>query len=1082
MHASHRLGVTIVLAFLMLLVSLPAVSQTEAAAISGRVADPQGMAVTAAKVSAVNTSTNVSYSTRTNGAGFYNLPSLVPGTYRVTVEKEGFALIVKPDVQLHVQDNAGINFSLRLGSITESVIVEGGAPIVNTTDASVSTVVDRQFAENLPMNGRSFQSLIELTPGVVVTPVNAQDNGQFSISGQRPASNYWMVDGVSANIGVSSGAIPGNGFGGAASSFSALGGTNSLVSVDALEEFRLQTSTYAPEFGRTPGGQISIVTRSGTNRFHGTLFDYFRNGALDANNWFADQAGLPKPQEKQNDFGGTFSGPVLKDRSFFFFSYEGLRLRLPETILTTVPCDGTCTVSGNVRASAVPGMQPFLNAFPLPNGADHGDGSADFNANFANPGTLDAYSLRVDHRVNDKLSVFARYNYSPSQLDSRGAEFTPLSVIELARITTQTATVGGTWLVSPNVAIDSRFNYSRTNSDSRFEADGFGGAIPLSSLPLPSGFGTSNSSFNLAIFSLKNGTTFIEGKQAHNIQRQFNLVENLSLQKGSHSVKFGVDFRRLSPVSAPAAYSQLAFFSGVPSAVQGNADFGGEAASFARTSQLFHNLGVFAQDTWRIVPRLTFTYGIRWDLDFAPSSLQGPSIPAVTGYNLNDLSQLAIAPAGTPAFKTTYGNVAPRLGFAYQMSQNQDWGTTLRGGFGLFYDLVSAETGNLIGQGFPPFGAFSFPPPGNFPFTPTPAPPSIPPGGSLFTLATFNPNLKLPYTLEWNAAVEQSVGSKQAISVTYAGAAGRRLLQTNEISSPPSNPNVGAAFFTDNTATSSYHSLQLQFERRLLRGLQALASYTWSHSIDDGSASSTANLANAGFSSGGGSNRGPSDFDIRNAFSAGVTYNIPSHLPTALGKTLLSAWSIESFVIARSAPPVNVYEGLVFGDLRAFQTNVRPDAVPGIPLTLYGAQYPGGKAINFTPGAVPGGCPDGSPSTGPFCLPPQDPTTGVFLRQGTLGRNALRAFGATQWDFAIHRDFELRESLKLQFRAEMFNILNHPNFAPPNAAIGLGGFGQSSQMLNQSLSAGTGSGTGGFNPLYQLGGPRSIQLALKLGF
>jgi len=229
-----------------------------------------------------------------------------------------------------VQDALSLNFTLPIGAAYEVLTVEGGAALVNTESATVSTVVDRQFAENLPMNGRSFQTLIELTPGVVVTPSTTTENGQFSINGQRTASNYWMVDGVSANIGVGAASnTPGNGLGGTLGSFSALGGTNSLVSVDALQEFRIQTSTYAPEFGRTPGGQISIVTRSGTNQWHGTLFDYLRNDVFDASNWFngyANDPPLPKAKERQNDFGGTLSGPILRDKTFFFFSYEGLRL------------------------------------------------------------------------------------------------------------------------------------------------------------------------------------------------------------------------------------------------------------------------------------------------------------------------------------------------------------------------------------------------------------------------------------------------------------------------------------------------------------------------------------------------------------------------------------------------------------------------------------------------------------------------------------------------------------------------------------------------------------------------------------
>src|SRR6202041_2336260 len=253
-----------------------------------------------------------------------------------------------------------------------------------------------------------------LTPGVVLTTSNIQDSGQFSVNGQRAAANYWMVDGVSANIGVSSGANPGNGLGGTLGSFSALGGTNSLVSVDAMQEFRIQTSTYAPEFGRTPGGQISIVTRSGTNQFHGTLFDYVRNDALDANNWFngvniLNPTLIPKAKERQNDFGGTFSGPIVNNKTFFFFSYEGLRLRLPETALTDVPNQVS-------RQGAVSTMQPYLNAYPLPtpNSPNIAPGIAPFNASYSNPASLDAYSLQVDHRLSNGWALFGRYNYSPS--------------------------------------------------------------------------------------------------------------------------------------------------------------------------------------------------------------------------------------------------------------------------------------------------------------------------------------------------------------------------------------------------------------------------------------------------------------------------------------------------------------------------------------------------------------------------------------------------------------------------------------------------------------------------------------------
>lgn len=1089
-----------------LLCAIPAIAQSPTASINGIVLDPSGAPIAGAEIIVVNDATSVQHETITNSGGIYVVTNLPPGPYRIQVAKIGFKTLIKPDLILNVQDALAINFTLPIGAVSEIVTVTGGAPLVNTQDAAVSTVVDRQFAENLPLNGRSFQTLIQLTPGVVLTPSTANDGGQFSVNGQRGESNYWTVDGVSANIGVSAGLLTGNGFGGALGSFSVLGGTNSLVSVDALQEFRIQTSTYAPEFGRTPGGQISILTRSGTNQLHGTLFDYFRNDVLDANNWFNTSVtpALRKSQERQNDFGGTFSGPIRRSRTFFFFSYEGLRLRLPQTALTTVP-DASFTPGGttNSRQNAVPALQPFLNAYPLPNPSSpeifvacnpatnpncpssgkKPTGTAALNASFSNPATLDAYSIRIDHRQNDKLSLFARYNYSPSELDQRGAG-DALSTITSSRITTQTATVGGTSIFSPATTNDLRFNYSRTSASSQSNLDSFSGAVPLSSLPLPNGFTSEDALFGFQILSLNNrGSVFNTGHSARNIQRQINIVDNLSLQKGSHSLKFGVDFRRLSPLSDPAVYRQDAFFLNVPAAEAGNLLIA-EVLSARQTALLFKNLGVFGQDTWRVKPHLTITYGLRWDVDFAPSAVSGPNLEAVTGYDLKDLSNLALAPAGMLPFQTRYGNLAPRVGLAYQVSQSQEWQTVLRGGFGVFYDLATSQAGNAFNIASYPFGSINFPTSNSFPLSPADAapPPIVPPNASNGQpLYAFDPHLRLPYTLEWNVAVEQALGKQQSLSASYVGSAGRRLLQAASILSP--NVNLAQAVLFGNTATSEYNALQLQFQRRMSRGLQALASYTWSHSIDDGSAGSYGNNSNvlsATFNSN--ANRGPSDFDIRNAFSAGVTYDLPVSKTNAFTTTILRGWSLQNLVLARSAPPIEVTDSAFFQLSNGVQVTIRPDVVPGQPLYLFGSQCspvfgslcPGGKGFN--PAA--------------FNDPPIDPNSGVPLRQGNLGRNTLRGFGVAQWDLGVHRDFPVHELLKLQFRAEMFNVLNHPNFGPPSGAFlspqngGPAGFGVATQMFGQSLSGGFGGnlGGGGFNPLYQIGGPRSIQFALKLMF
>src|ERR1700722_7851273 len=347
-------------------------AQSTSASLTGRVTDPSQALIADAKVDAIRAGTNIRYEAVTNSSGEYYFSNLPPGSYRIEVEKSGFKKLIKPDVMLHVQDALAIDFAMTLGAASENVTVVAGAPLVNAESGTVSTVVDQNFVENLPLNGRSFQTLIQLTPGVVVTATAFDDQGQFSVNGQRADANYFTVDGVSANFGVTGYSPMVQSASGALPALSAAGGTNSLVSVDAMQEFRIQTSSFAPEFGRTPGGQISIVTRSGTNAFHGTLFDYFRNDALDAKDWFTNFNGLPKPEERQDDFGGVLGGPVRKNKTFFFFSYEGLRLRQPSTQETSVP-----DAASRLRAPA--SMQPFLNAFPMPNGPHVGFGLAPAN-------------------------------------------------------------------------------------------------------------------------------------------------------------------------------------------------------------------------------------------------------------------------------------------------------------------------------------------------------------------------------------------------------------------------------------------------------------------------------------------------------------------------------------------------------------------------------------------------------------------------------------------------------------------------------------------------------------------------------
>jgi hypothetical protein len=1044
----HRKTLAFTVALAVVLCSPILRAQSTNASITGRVTDPSKALIAGAKAAAVSSGTSFRYEAATNGSGEYYLTNLPPGTYRIEIEKTGFKKLIKPDVTLHVQDAIELNFELTLGSMSETITVEAGAPLVNTESGTVSTVIDRTFVDNLPLNGRSFQTLIMLTPGVVVTATAFDDQGQFSVNGQRADANYFTVDGVSANFGVTGYAPLVQTAGGALPALSALGGTNSLVSVDAMQEFRIQTSSFAPEFGRTPGGQISIVTRSGTNRFHGTLFEYFRNNVLDANDWFVNYDHLPKPEERQNDFGGVFGGPIIKDKTFFFFSYEGLRLRQPSTQETVVPDSAS-------RQQAPTGVQPYLNAYPIANGAELGAGLAQFNAGYSNPSSLNAYSIRMDQVLSPKLSLFGRYDYSPSTLEERGPNTgsgSALSTTQSLPFSLQTLTVGLTEIINTRISNDIRANYSNDRASYKYALDDFGGAVPLPDSALfPTGFSSMNSVFE---FLIEGAGEFATGKYSTDEQRQINFVDNLSMTTGRHQLKFGADYRWLSPFSIPFAYLQLSLFSGMTTspggALSGTASLAGTFAAQGN-ALLSQNFSSYGQDTWKITPRLTVTYGLRWDINPA---LKGKNLAndPFTVVGLNDPATMTLAPRGTPLYQTTYGNLAPRIGLAYQFSGTRNWEAILRGGFGVFYDLGSGSLGGV--SSYFPYLNDTFATDVPFPLSAqNAAPPALTTSPPVSVISVADPNLKLPRTYQWNAALEQSLGSSQSLSATYVGAVGRDLLRVTDLVSP--NPDFGYVNVTSNTATSNYNALQLKFERRLSHGLQALASYTWSHSIDIASTDALANYLDTPSSVANPNiDRGNSDFDIRHAFTAGVTYNLPTSESNNVTHAVLGGWSVDSFIFARTAPPVDVVSGLVIAD--GIDLYPRPDVVPGAPLVLYGSQYPGGKAFN----------------SAAFTAPP----TG---QQGDFGRNVLRGFGAWQADVAFQRQFRLTEKMGLRFRSEFFNLFNHPNFGPPTNSLTSPLFGQSAQTLASSLAGGVGAG---FNPLYQIGGPRSIQLALKLVF
>ncbi len=1051
----------------LLFCCVSATAQSSSATLSGIVIDEAGAVVPAVEITVFNLDTALLRHGVTNDTGSFVIPVLPPARYNVTVQRPGFTPVEVRNVTLNTGDQLSLRIKLKVGQIGETVTTIAEFSEVRNSP-SVSTVIDREFVSNLPLNGRSFQSLFELAPGVVISPSTFSEQGQFSVNGQRANANYFMVDGVSANIGVSAGAAPGQAAVGSLPALTATGTTSNLVSVDSLQEFKIQTSTYAPEFGRTPGAQISIITSSGTNHIHGRAFNYFRNDALDANDWFANNRGLPRASVRQNDFGAVAGGPIRKDAAFFFGSFEGLRLLQPQSAITEVP-------SLSSRLAAPAPIRSFLNAFPIPNRPETGAGLAEFSAGYSDPSNLNAASVRIDLVPSQRLTLFARYSDANSATTQRGSTVVPgfsdepvvnpslaqsLNNLTRVKMNTQTLTIGATFSLGTNAINELRANWSRAQGATDFLIDDFGGAAPLADSLLAQP--VNGAGFQLQLGQGAN-TNLVIGKNVNNLQRQLNVVDNFSLSRGPRQFKFGIDYRRLNPLYDSLDYNQTVVFAGIGSANQVGSVLSGVARSvqvFAGAQPrepVFNNFSAYVQNTTRISERLGVIYGVRWELNPPPRERNGNH--AVTVQNLQNVAELALAPAGTRLWRTTLGNFAPRLGFAYQLNTQPERELMLRAGLGLFYDLGTGQSAQGYGSVFPFVSAKRFFDVA-FPLTPGQAEPPLlslsPPYGPLLA---FDPELQLPRSIQWNLTLEKSLGARQVVSVAYVAALGRRLLRQDAVLNP--NPDFTVVRVTRNAAESSYHSMQLQFVRRLTSGLQLLASYAWSHSIDNGSSDSFSRLRITASSNrtsvDPNSARGPSDFDVRHSLTATTTYAIPSLQSNSKIARVVNGWSIDAIFRTRTATPINIVarQDVLTADL--IVELQRPDLITGVPLYLNDPNAPGGRRINRAAFAVP-----------------------MTIRQGSLSYNALRGFGFSQIDFALRRQFSLSERLKLQLRAEAFNLLNRANFGNPNNVLANPMFGQSTQTLARSL--GTGGINGGLSPLYQIGGPRSIQLALKLLF
>jgi hypothetical protein len=1033
--------------FLLLCVCLlPSIAlcQSTNATISGGVTDITGKLILDADVEIANDATGVIYSARTNGSGMYLVPILPPGHYHVQVSKRGFKTIIKADLVLNVQSAVALNFVLPVGATSESVTVDAASSAINTTDATVSTVIDRKFVENMPLNGRSFQDLISMTPGIVTQSPQSTSQvvgvgGDFSVNGQRTQSNYYTVDGVTANTGSGNGGGVGEAAtGGALGGSTALGTTQSLISVDALQEFRVQSSTYSAEFGRSPGGQFSLGTRSGTNFFHGSAFDYLRNNFFDANDWFNAHYGKPTPSLRQNDFGGTVGGPVWiphlyngRNQTFFFASYEGLRLTQPTAATIQYVPDQF------MRQQAVAAMRPILNAFPLPNGVDYGTAAspnlAQFIAPFSLPSTINSTSVRIDHTLRPKVALFFRVGNTPSSTVAR-----PYFARTTTSINAQSYTLGATVQFSNQLTNEFRLGYARSDSTQLGVLDSFGEATPID-LAAAMGAGSYQQVQPVITISISGiGSPLMTPYNGRNASRQWNAVNTMSLLKGLHSLKFGFDYRHIKSPIAPPTVEPYAIFLSTQEVMSGAPSLP-YVYNFVPATPLFHQAALFAQDEWRMRPRLHLSGGLRWELNPPPTEQHGRDAYTLLG-DINSPSSLALAPQGTPLWKTTWYNFAPRLGLAWTAHDQPGAETVFRVGGGVFFD--SANEVASLGYSGLGFRAFALQTGAQVPFTASQlvVPVTVTAPYTSGTITAFPSHLQLPYTLQWNVSLQQALGKNQSLTLSYVAAEGRRLTGLQQKSLTKLNPNFGTVQYFASGLTSNYQALQVKFQRSVTKGVQALASYTWSHTLDFGSNSNALPLQ-----------RGDADFDVRNNLQGGVSWELPGLRDSKPAALFLNNWGVDARLSTRSAFPVTLGGALTTNPATGSQYSGGLNLVPGQPIYLYGSQYPGGRSINKAA----------------FSLP----TTGTA---GNAARNFVRGFGTAQVNLAVRRDFPLHDVVVLHFRAETFNLLNHPNFGYVDPTYTDATFGQATKMLNASL--------GTVASQYQQGGARSMQFALKLTF
>ncbi|MEB2364287.1 MAG: TonB-dependent receptor [Bryobacteraceae bacterium] len=1082
----------LLLAVLLTTCVLVSSGQTNTAQLTGIVTDTSGAVVPDTKITVTNVDTGIGRTTVSNAAGLYTVPVLNPGNYRIKVEQRGFRPVTRSGIALHANQAARIDFVLDVGEAKESILVTADAPLLQNESATLGDLVNQEAVQDLPLNGRNFINLAQLTAGAneglpnAITSGNRPDERRrtstVSINGQVDVVNNFLIDGMDNNER----------------------GVGTIVvkpSIDAIREFKVLTNVYAAEFGRTAGGIINLVTQSGTNEIHGSLFEFFRNDKLDAKNFF-DSPIRPIPPLRQNQYGGSIGGPVSRNRTFFFGDFEAFKSRRSDTFLNTIPTE-------QMKSGDFAGIKPIFDPLSIREDPAQPDGflrtrfPADLiPASRLSPIALkyvdlyptaqipalannylsnavkkeDSYTtdIRLDHGISQNDLFYARYSFNhtgsliPGPLPRKG-DIEPGGSTNYVGPATQVAQglhLNYVHIVSPQMVAELKGGYSRYS---------------IATLPPNYGknvsqeFGIPNANLDL----LSSGLTLVtisgylplgdSGSIPINvIDNTFQYLGSLTYSRDRHTIKAGADFRRCqyTKFNEPSGRGLYSFNSNFTNDPSGAVPRSGDAMAsfllgFPHATQRYRLLvwpglrmsevAAYVQDDWKVSSSLTLNLGVRWEL-FTPVTEVADRIGNI------DLAAGKLLVAGkdgvsrTAGVPTDWKNIAPRFGFAWTMSPS----TVLRGGYGITW--VPAIGGSISSMATPPFTsslAVS-----NTPLTPTnslsdgfplPIPDSTDPLLVSGGINSASLDRKTPKVQQYNLTLQQKVAANVMVSASYVGALSRNqwnVFNVNLASPGPGPiaprrqyaklfPNLSNIRMHESTGTGNYHALQMNLEHRMSRGLNLSANYTWAHSIDDNIGVSSGGKPSAGpypqLSTNRSLERGNSDLDIRHRFVVLSNYALPfgNNLRGVAG-VLGKGWQINGVLVLQSGQSFTV-------------SNSSSRANTG------GGDRPNRVGVGTLPNPTIHRYIDAAA----FELQP-------LYQIGNAGRNILYGPSQKGLDCSVFKEFALRERMQLQFRTEFFNLTNTPKFSVPNGSFGTAAFG----TINS-----TGNSTS-----------RQIQFALKLLF